>query len=212
MLNRQSLLKNCLYILCFSASLVSNGFAFASEATLYTLKNFQSGHVIITTDKARAPANYRVIKEQSMLRENYSSPVHSQIKAVNNKAFDQHIFKYAKEYQIDPYLIKAIIQIESSFNQRAVSPKGAQGLMQLMPATAERFGVNDSFSSNQNIKGGVKYLRWLMNKFNNQTHLVLAAYNAGENNVIKYKGIPPFEETINYVKKVVAVHRQLQKG
>ena len=117
------------------------------------------------------------------------------------------IQQIAKSYDLNPELVKAVIKIESNFNPKAVSPKGAKGLMQLMPATAKRFGVTDAFDPEDNIRGGVKYLAFLFDEFGEQNlDLVLAGYNAGENAVHKYgKEIPPYKETQQYVKKVKAV-------
>lgn len=106
--------------------------------------------------------------------------------------------------QVSPALVLAVIGIESSGRTNAVSSKGATGLMQLMPATAERFGVNDSADPAQNIRGGVAYLNWLMSEFDRDPVLVLAAYNAGENAVRNHAGVPPYAETRDYVPKVLA--------
>jgi soluble lytic murein transglycosylase-like protein len=111
--------------------------------------------------------------------------------------------KLAPRYAIDPALAMAIISVESHFNERAVSSKNAQGLMQLMPDTAERFGVKDAFNPEQNIKGGLAYLRWLLAFFRGNVSLVAAAYNSGERTVEKYHGLPPYQETIDYVQKVI---------
>lgn len=108
----------------------------------------------------------------------------------------------APEYGLDPALVLAVIAAESSFRADAVSANNAQGLMQLIPATAERFGVDDPFDPRQNIKGGMKYLRWLMALFQGDVALVLAAYNAGEGAVMRYGGIPPFAETRSYIAKI----------
>ncbi|WP_170769987.1 lytic transglycosylase domain-containing protein [Ruegeria lacuscaerulensis] len=105
---------------------------------------------------------------------------------------------------VSPALVLAVISVESAGRSDAVSSAGAQGLMQLMPATARRFGVEDSFHPGQNISGGVKYLDWLMNEFDNDPILVLAGYNAGEGSVRKHAGVPPFSETRDYVPKVLA--------
>jgi len=107
------------------------------------------------------------------------------------------------EEGVDPFLARAVIQAESAFYARARSRTGALGLMQLMPGTAQRFGVVDPFDPRQNITGGVKYLKWLGDTFKGDLPLVVAAYNAGENAVIKYKGIPPFAETRAYVPRVM---------
>jgi hypothetical protein len=107
---------------------------------------------------------------------------------------------------VDPWLARAVIQAESAFYARARSRAGALGLMQLMPQTAERFGVLDPFDPRQNITGGVKYLKWLMDAFQNDLTRVVAAYNSGENNVVKYNGIPPFAETRAYVPRVMELY------
>ncbi len=113
------------------------------------------------------------------------------------------IHTYAEAYAIDPKLVKAIIAVESCFDRRAVSTVGAQGLMQLMPSTAKHLGVHNSFNANDNIRGGTRYFSQMLSRFNNNTELALAAYNAGPLAVEKYGGIPPYTETQKYVKKVL---------
>ena len=122
----------------------------------------------------------------------------------NMSQYDDLILKASEKHNVEPALIKAIIKAESNFNHRAVSRKGARGLMQLMPATASSLNVQDSFHPENNIEGGVKYLRYLLNYFNGNLHLALAAYNAGENAVIRYGGIPPFRETKLYIERVLS--------
>ena len=118
--------------------------------------------------------------------------------------YDDLIARASKRYRIDAALVKAVIKAESNFNHRAVSPVGARGLMQLMPATAATLQVEDSFHPETNIDGGVRYLRYLMNMFKGNLPLVLAAYNAGENAVIRNNNrIPPYPETQTYVKRVL---------
>lgn len=121
------------------------------------------------------------------------------------------IIKYSKHYDVDPLLVKAVIMAESSFNPNAVSRVGAQGLMQLMPRTARYLGVEDSFNPDHNIQGGVKYIKRLLDRFDGDVRLALAAYNAGSQNVRKYRGIPPYPETKNYVKKVSNLHSSYKK-
>jgi soluble lytic murein transglycosylase-like protein len=118
--------------------------------------------------------------------------------------YDDLINQASERYRIDSALVKAVIKAESNFNHRAVSPVGARGLMQLMPATAASLQVKDSFHPETNIDGGVRYLRYLMNLFNGNLPLVLAAYNAGENAVMRHNNrIPPYPETQTYVKRVL---------
>jgi soluble lytic murein transglycosylase-like protein len=112
--------------------------------------------------------------------------------------------RLAPDYQLNPELVLAMIAIESNFNPQAQSHRHAQGLMQLMPDTAQRFGVTDVWDPLANLRGGMAYLRWLLNQFDNDVSLALAGYNAGEQAVIRHGGIPPFPETQQYVKKVLA--------
>lgn len=112
------------------------------------------------------------------------------------------VHKLAPDYQLDPKLVLALISIESAFKVKAISPKNAQGLMQLIPATAQRFQVKDTFDPEENIKGGMAYLRWLLAFFKGDVTLAVAAYNAGEGAVEKYRGVPPYRETLNYVEKI----------
>ena len=115
---------------------------------------------------------------------------------------------YSIAYEVDPNLVKAIIAIESCFDRKAISSVGARGLMQLMPATAKELGVKDSFDANANIRGGIKYFSQMLARFNDNTELALAAYNAGPNAVEKYGGIPPYAETKGYVKKVLKRYKK----
>jgi soluble lytic murein transglycosylase-like protein len=118
-------------------------------------------------------------------------------------AYDKLIRETAALHRVDPALVKAVVHAESAFNPNALSRKGASGLMQLMPATARRYGVKDIFDPTQNVQGGVRYLKDLLRQFNYNHRLVAAAYNAGENAVIRFKGIPPYNETQDYVRKVM---------
>jgi len=125
--------------------------------------------------------------------------------------FEEHIMQAAQTYQVDPTLIRAIIMAESSYNPRAVSHRGAQGLMQLMPTTAKWLGIRDSFDPAMNIDGGVRYFRRLLDRFDGDVKLALAAYNAGSRYVRKYGGVPPFRATRIYIKKVLHYHHLLQE-
>ena len=121
--------------------------------------------------------------------------------------YDAHIRQAATLYQIPEELVRAVIKVESDFDPRAVSRANARGLMQLVPETAERMMVTDMFDPRQNIFGGTRYLRVLANMFNGDLELTIAGYNAGENAVIRNGGIPPYEETQQYVGKVLAYYR-----
>lgn len=122
----------------------------------------------------------------------------------NQQMVEGWVNQIAPRYGIDPQLVIAVIRVESAFNPSALSSKNAQGLMQLIPETAERFGVKDSWNPIQNIKGGTAYLHWLLRHFEGKVDWVLAAYNAGEGAVEYYKGIPPYQETQNYVRQILA--------
>ena len=117
--------------------------------------------------------------------------------------WDSLIGKMARRYQLDPFLVKAIMKVESDFDPYNVSHKGASGLMQLMPETAIECGVCDIFNPEENVEGGAKYLRYLLDAFKGDLKLALAGYNAGPNIVRKHKGIPPYRETRNYIKEVL---------
>jgi hypothetical protein len=118
-------------------------------------------------------------------------------------SFAGDIERAARVHSVDPVLLTAVVRAESNFDPMAVSPKGAQGLMQLMPQTAERFGVADVFDVSDNVDGGARYLSWLLDRFDGQTELALAGYNAGEGAVDRYSGVPPYPETENYIEKVM---------
>ncbi|MCC6850466.1 MAG: lytic transglycosylase domain-containing protein [Deltaproteobacteria bacterium] len=122
---------------------------------------------------------------------------------VESRAFDPIIANASRRYGVEQALVKAVIKAESGFQPNAVSPKGARGLMQLMPGTAQMHGVRNIHAPSDNIEGGVQHLRMLLDRYRNNVVLALAAYNAGEGWVDQYNGIPPFEETRNYVHRVL---------
>lgn len=121
-------------------------------------------------------------------------------------SFDAYIDHYAAQYRVDPVFVRAVIQVESDFNPRCVSNKGARGLMQLMPENAREYGVRNVFDPEENIRGGVHNLADLLRRYGGDLNRVLAAYNAGPGAVAKYRGIPPYEETMTYVKRALTVY------
>ncbi|MHB8067514.1 MAG: lytic transglycosylase domain-containing protein [Desulfobaccales bacterium] len=133
-------------------------------------------------------------------------PRRSAWKPLSNPQLESLIAKYSRYYGVDPSLIRAVMRHESGFNSQAVSPKGAQGLMQLMPGTAALMGVRDPFDPEQNIAGGVGYLRRCLDRFGNNVSLAVAAYNAGPEAVARYCSIPPFSETQLFVQNVLGAY------
>lgn len=165
-----------------------------AEAQVYLRRNAEG--VLEATDSP----------DSSQFRLRFSAKgvvIHSRgFKRRSRPEFDPYILDAASRFDVSPDLIKAVISVESAFDEFAVSSKGAKGLMQLMPATARRFGVTNPFDPAQAIMGGTEYLRYLLTLFNNNIDLAAAGYNAGENAVLRYGGIPPYKETRNYVVKI----------
>jgi len=157
---------------------------------------------------ARARANVDVVDSVSRPSAKWQTPPVPLADMVpfrgkkGDQAYDRYILSAADRYDMDPAVIKAVIMAESGFNPRAVSRAGARGLMQLMPRTASALGVEDALDPQANIMGGTKYLKKLMNRFDNNIELALAAYNAGSRNVRKHNGIPPFKATHRYIAKI----------
>jgi soluble lytic murein transglycosylase-like protein len=146
------------------------------------------------------------------MKENSRSPTPmvKRLKADTDK-YDHLIAESCRLYGIDFALVKAVIRAESSFDPYAISSKGAEGLMQLMPDTSKRLNVANPFDPQENIRGGVKYLKYLMDRFNNDLKLSLAAYNAGETIVAQVNGIPNYRETKNYVAEVLRYYQEYKK-
>jgi len=162
--------------------------------------------VIHFTNCPRDPKFKLYIREskEDVGDENNPSSV-SYIKDSNQ--YDSLISEFSRKYQVDFALIKAIIRAESGFNPVAISRKGAKGLMQLMPETAQRVNVSNIFSPRENIEGGVRHFKYLLSLFNDDLRLSLAAYNAGENVVAELRSIPPYRETVDYVKRVLSFYQ-----
>lgn len=171
----------------YTAKRSANAAARAVPIARVDPRSGQSVRTIVVAPKVSAP---REVKPQVPGEEIATAP---NVKSLVEEA--------AAKYDVSPALIDSIIQVESNYNPSAVSPKGAQGLMQLMPETARRLGVNNSFDPRENIHGGVKYLKFLQDTFKDD-RLAIAAYNAGEGAVAKYKNVPPYRETMSYVAEV----------
>lgn len=147
------------------------------------------------------------VKEQAAASNDAAVDFSSYLKSSKN--LDEIYQEASQTYGVSVDLLKAMTKQESNFNPNATSRSGAQGLMQLMPATAAGLGVTDAYDPYQNIMGGAKYIRQMLDKYNGNVSLALAAYNAGSNNVDKYGGIPPFAETQNYVAKITVIYRKV---
>lgn len=166
------------------------GFATPANAQIYSWRD--SGGVLTLSDRPQNAAARAV-----------TVPVGSPMAVRGSTQYEPLIRQHASHHRIRPELVRAVIQVESAFNARAVSPKGAMGLMQLMPATAKQFGVIDPFNPAENIRAGVSYLRQLLDRYDHDEQLALAAYNAGPGAVDKYGSkVPPYKETQNYVLKI----------
>jgi len=164
--------------------------------------------VMILSVALVSDSNYHMVKNPMMLFKIHPVPQTEQrLESVSGRKaehlYHMFIIQTASHYQVDPALIKAIIMAESGYNTKAVSKSGAKGLMQLMPQTAQSLGVEDIFNPHQNITGGVQYFKHLVNRFNGDVKLALAAYNSGSRNVRNYNGVPPFKATHSYIKKVL---------
>ena len=198
-------IKPILFSLLFLV--VCNHNALAQKTYVYKEKD---GTVWFTNVKpsSQDSSRYKLIEVKG--RETATKSCHGMTKEKLEKRaadYQKDIKAISSQYKVDPKLIKAVIRNESCFDKSAISSAGAEGLMQLMPATAKSLGVTDSFQPQQNIQGGVEYLSGLVKKYHNNLSLALAAYNAGPGAVAKYDGIPPYPETQKYVKRVMKSYR-----
>lgn len=172
----------------------------------------QSGELTVFTDqKPTHTSSYEVLKFDCFAC-NPDSTIDWHKVSLNLTSYSDAVKQAAKLNNIDPALVRALIHAESAFNAKAVSSKGAQGLMQLMPSTAKELGVDNALNADQNIAGGTKYLAQLLQQFNGDIKLATAAYNAGPNAVKKYNGIPPYTETKVYVERIGILHRRYKNS
>jgi soluble lytic murein transglycosylase-like protein len=183
----------------------------AAQAALYVYQLPDGSRVV--TDHALSNAQYRLIRTGETPRDIARLVAHQnpQLFRADPTAYDRLIQRVAAEHSVDFALVKAVMHAESAFNPYAKSDKGALGLMQVMPATARRYGVEELHDPTQNVVAGVKHLKYLLATFKNKRNLALAAYNAGENAVLRHHGIPPYPETQDYVRKVMKYHREYSR-
>lgn len=195
----------------------------AQAANMYIYKD-KGGQVLLTNVNPSGNFNkfnkqvkvtyYKdsTVAQPASFTSNYNPTYTPSTSSGSRSTYDAYIVASAARHGVDPGLLKAMMHTESAFNPNARSPVGAQGLMQLMPATARRFSVNNPWNPAENIEGSAKYLAWLLRKFNNKVEFAVAGYNAGEGNVMKYGGIPPFKETRNYVQRVMSRYNTIYKN
>ena len=162
--------------------------------------------------KSANAAEFKNILDEKMAQDKPKDEIEKTTFKNSKENIETLIEKYAQKNNLDPDFIKAVVKQESGFNPDATSKCGAMGLMQLMPQTAKGLGVTDAYDPEQNIEGGVKYLKSMMNRFNNDPKLALAAYNAGPGAVQRYGDVPPYRETQNYVKNILASYEAIKGG
>jgi soluble lytic murein transglycosylase-like protein len=199
----------------FLVLLVAFAMCSGARADVYGFVDSVSGRVsILYTDRAPADKRYQLYRRDSLGKAPQPQPEAATAGfKLKPSRFGSHILAAAHETKVEAALIHAVIVAESGYNPSARSPVGAVGLMQLMPGTAQRYGVTNRLDPAQNIRGGARYLRDLKAMFGNNLQLVLAAYNAGEEAVMKYgKKIPPYRETIAYVPKVLSHYNRARTG
>ncbi|MCC5797285.1 MAG: lytic transglycosylase domain-containing protein [Methylophaga sp.] len=181
------------------------------QPTLIYKSLSDEGDSFVFSDQKPSTAHFEIIRYDCFACDP-RSPVDWHSVTLNTRDYADIVRDMADKYQVDPALVRAVIHAESAFNARALSNKGAQGLMQLMPGTARDLGVDNAFDVRQNIEGGVKYLAQMLRQFDGDIRLATAAYNAGPNAVRRFNGIPPYAETEVYVERVGILHRRYQQA
>jgi soluble lytic murein transglycosylase-like protein len=171
-----------------------NGFFF-----LYSEKPVISGEIYCE----KIAVSEQTVSEETAVPDARSFHLTLEERSASVNTYDHWIRGASKKYALDPALVKAVIHAESRFDPLAVSPRGAKGLMQIDPVTVEELGITDPFNPKYNIYGGVRYLREMLDAFNGDKHLAIAAYNAGPNQVLRHNGVPPFKDTKKYLYKVL---------
>lgn len=191
-----------------AVALIGFGISVSAHAAIYVYQLPDGSRMV--TDHALNGRQYRLIRIGDAPKDvrrfvAYQDP---QLFRADPDAFDRLIRRIAEEHRVDFALVKAVMHVESAFNPYARSSKGALGLMQVLPETARRYGIDDIYDPAQNIVAGVKHLKYLLETFKERRTLALAAYNAGENAVLRHRGVPPYPETQAYVRKVMQYQRQ----
>jgi soluble lytic murein transglycosylase-like protein len=196
------------YLTVFFLSLAILFLASQASAGIYRYED-ENGVVHFTNCPPSAKFKLFIRESKDDVGEDGGSKPSYSLKNMND--YDNLISECCTKYGVDFAIIKAIVRAESGFNPNAVSRKGARGLMQLMPETAQRLNVSDSFNPKENIDGGVRHFKYLLSLFNNDLRLSLAAYNAGENLVYELRSIPPYRETVDYVRKVLGYYQSYKQ-
>lgn len=200
--------------LCLMAGIwhSGTGAAYATGFDIYYYRSENGAHMI--TNHPRETSGYRLTKVYSKSEgwRQIGGEAATESEPGSPSRVDDLIDHAARTAGLDPLLIKSVMHAESAFDPNAVSDKGASGLMQLMPATARRYGVLRIFDPGENVLGGARYLKDLLDRFDGNLELALAGYNAGENAVYEYQGIPRYEETQRYVEKVMDLYRRYKAG
>ncbi len=192
-----------------AVTLACVGFMFATAPVRADIYRYEDGDGVIHFSDAPTDKRFKIFMREIRMDRRLRTRLHFS-KAVNPAEYEQIIKSCADKYGVSAPLIKAVIHAESGYNPNAVSQKGASGLMQLMPGTAKTLKVNNSFDPRDNVEGGVKYLRFLLDTFRGDVSLALAAYNAGLSKVARYGGIPPYAETRTYVNRVLSYMQSYQ--
>jgi len=184
--------------------------ATGSAADLYTFQD-EGGQAYYTNVPGQGRSKFNGFVKKLLPGKKAAVPRKDADASRSDSGFTEVIATACERFAVDPALVRAVIKAESNFDPEAVSPKGAMGLMQLMPDTARDMGVADPFDPVENIQGGVGYLSQLLNSLNGDVSLALAAYNAGPTRVMSYKGIPPFRETLNYIDRVLSYYQRFKR-
>ena len=183
-------------LLCLTSALLCLGFAAPASAQIYSWRDLNGNLVLSNRPRRAAPLSYVVPQAESVRATRPAA-------AERSLAYDDLIAEHARHHGVRTDLVRAVVQVESGFNPYARSPKGALGLMQLMPATIQEFGVRNPFNPVENVRAGVAYLRQLLDRYQNNETLALAAYNAGPGAVDRHgQNVPPYAETQNYVSRI----------